>query len=751
MPPTNDRVRLSNIAISRLQEAMYNAGAALALSLQTDKETSIPNPTWQITDNTGRAGGKEYPDRITDSFRQGYALPFSFDYLQPHEAEAMFAYALGARDAGSVSLGQGVYRKTYYSSDARERPSCALGAQLSADSPVNKLLLYGAKCDTLTFEGARADRHPKISAEFKTSGKQKQAVFSENVLGSSAATSLTLGRAIEGPAAGGAPEAADRLDSVHRVLADVDGDGSYEEPVHVVAASDANPSVLTIVAPSREPYRVFLSDAGVKTDYSDAANSTTGGDVPVGLVFGQDYLYLGFRERIASFFVDVTAANAAVDAMVLEYWTGSAWAAVANLSDGTLSGGAALAVDGTVQFTMPTDWNRSYEGADGAHMSLFWLRMSPTAIDWTGSTTIAQIYGSPSLKADKVVRFEGTTYTDETADAANLLAGTVDLALTTTGYLYIGSLRPFGGLRVDLDGANVNAVTATFAAGTHYWNGSAWTALTPTDGTIATGKTLAQDGDITWTAPTASVKVAGNAAGAFATVMPSSIPGYDVGYHWIRLRPSASLTAGTAANSLRLLAKQVYYRCLYRARESLYLTEMATMPSEMSDESPLMNAMAQLLLGGKFDGANLERGFGFGCDLETFSLALANNHADGQSCWMGEGDGEYSDEMKRGDPENTITINRRLIDWLIQNGIQQGDYFSAHWEYIGDIIEGTNPPMRPRLVVHCDRCWYTEASVGQNEGRYTEDATIRVGQSDDWPAVVVVVENQDSVGFAVAA
>lgn len=63
--------------------------------------------------------------------------------------------------------------------------------------------------------------------------------------------------------------------------------------------------------------------------------------------------------------------------------------------------------------------------------------------------------------------------------------------------LLIGSHIPFAGVSVNV--VNTNSA-GTAAMGVEYWNG-AWGSITPTDGTFST-RTLAQDGNVTWTVPT---------------------------------------------------------------------------------------------------------------------------------------------------------------------------------------------------------------------------------------------------------
>lgn len=67
--------------------------------------------------------------------------------------------------------------------------------------------------------------------------------------------------------------------------------------------------------------------------------------------------------------------------------------------------------------------------------------------------------------------------------------------------LYVGSYVPFQGVDIDVDSTNSTTSVLTVM----YWNGSAWVDISDTDGTESGGATLAQDGQVTWTIPTAWV------------------------------------------------------------------------------------------------------------------------------------------------------------------------------------------------------------------------------------------------------
>jgi hypothetical protein len=112
---------------------------------------------------------------------------------------------------------------------------------------------------------------------------------------------------------------------------------------------------------------------------------------------------------------------------------------------------------------------------------------------------------SPRVKAVFVSADTGVTFTDYTDAARDGDASTVvDLSSfpVTTGYLYVlfdsrESFANYNGLAIDVVAANgtSSVLTCTYYKGT-------WAALSLTDGTISSGKTMAVDGSITWTAVT---------------------------------------------------------------------------------------------------------------------------------------------------------------------------------------------------------------------------------------------------------
>lgn len=120
--------------------------------------------------------------------------------------------------------------------------------------------------------------------------------------------------------------------------------------------------------------------------------------------------------------------------------------------------------------------------------------------------------------------------------------------------VYIASHMPLRGLYAEISQPNGNA--SVIAA--HYWNGSAWTSLTPTDNTISTGASLGLSaGTIVWTPPAAGAWVESTlveigtvlGTGPSFSKHPSTYRGY-----WLRLSWNAAFDANTRLSALYGLA-----------------------------------------------------------------------------------------------------------------------------------------------------------------------------------------------------
>lgn len=188
------------------------------------------------------------------------------------------------------------------------------------------------------------------------------------------------------------------------------------------------------------------------------------------------------------------------------------------------------------------------------HASLIaWNFLTAVVTRYALNPYIAVLFNNDALATDPV----------DNSDAANdgLSSTNVTVSALTTlalgGAIYIGSHVPFRGLRAVSVGANGNASVLTVK----YWNGTAWTDISASDGTATGGKTFAQSGDITWTVPTAWAK---QTLRAILQSLTTSIPcgqfSYDIiPLYWLRLEVSAVLSATVTMSSLMALNRSTAY------------------------------------------------------------------------------------------------------------------------------------------------------------------------------------------------
>jgi hypothetical protein len=173
------------------------------------------------------------------------------------------------------------------------------------------------------------------------------------------------------------------------------------------------------------------------------------------------------------------------------------------------------------------------------------------------AAVVAKIAKCPYLYVVKTAD-DLATATDYSTQAQDGLASTdVTLSglstLAAGDALFVGSWMPFRGVAVDVDAPNGDASVLTVT----YWDGSAWTDISATDGTDAAGDTLAVDGNVTWTIPSDWT------TGRLSQLLPASAAAFahaaTPNLYWTRWEFSAALDAATTLNSMTAMAPSTTY------------------------------------------------------------------------------------------------------------------------------------------------------------------------------------------------
>lgn len=165
-----------------------------------------------------------------------------------------------------------------------------------------------------------------------------------------------------------------------------------------------NYSTAVVLKVAYNPYLIVLKTAdslATVTDYSvEAQDGSTSTDVTLSsldTLANGDALWIGSHVPFRGVAVDVDAANGTASVLAGHYWDGNSVEAL-SVTDGSTSGGATFAIDGSITWTMPSDWAAaplSTIASPGADVrargeSLYWVRLS-VSVALDSSTTLNSI------------------------------------------------------------------------------------------------------------------------------------------------------------------------------------------------------------------------------------------------------------------------------------------------------------------------------------------------------------------------
>lgn len=230
-------------------------------------------------------------------------------------------------------------------------------------------------------------------------------------------------------------------------------------------------------------------------------------------------LYIGNVMPIENIKFYVETVNATIGILSVDYWDGSVFQAVSNLSDGTQTGGdTPFGQTGTVTFdsTQATARTSIREGVLG-----FWYRVQITNCDNT--TTISQctlgvpfqpiqdlydgiprqfvkVYlddDSESKFLDNTINVSRDEYFFDTATGGDTSTYMILSAMATADSIFVGSFERIQGFQAKFIPGDENETAATVIS-VSYWDGSAYQSLFVTDDTSQNSVSFAQNGFVTW-------------------------------------------------------------------------------------------------------------------------------------------------------------------------------------------------------------------------------------------------------------
>lgn len=155
------------------------------------------------------------------------------------------------------------------------------------------------------------------------------------------------------------------------------------------------------------PWVTVLTTTNNMTTFTDASDNAQDGSTSTDITLSSlpssaagGRIYLGSAVPVRGWVADVDAVNGTASVSTGEYWNGSAWTDL-SITDGTASGGATWAVDGTITFAVPAAWasdslvrilgltGKGPRGGTNAilYEELFWARLNAT-VAFDSATTL---------------------------------------------------------------------------------------------------------------------------------------------------------------------------------------------------------------------------------------------------------------------------------------------------------------------------------------------------------------------------
>jgi hypothetical protein len=248
-----------------------------------------------------------------------------------------------------------------------------------------------------------------------------------------------------------------------------------------------------------------------------AANNTRQTDNDIISIGSQKFWIVLTRRPIQAVKYYIKTANATAGAVTTgKVWNGSAFAAVSNPSDGTISGGISLAQTGIFSFDSTVGTAKPFHfGGYYAYAYLFEIDLGTAEIYhvtvdapwqdmvdiWDGvdrQPIVFEIYNGSEFE-------DYSSHVINASDSSNPIGAVFD-GLTTSAYAVIMFEERMSAINLAMlvGLVNTNASALTVA----YWDGSSYQSVTDTDGTDNGGDTLGKSGLISWNPPDPEDEVA---------------------------------------------------------------------------------------------------------------------------------------------------------------------------------------------------------------------------------------------------
>lgn len=172
------------------------------------------------------------------------------------------------------------------------------------------------------------------------------------------------------------------------------------------------------------------------------------------------------------------------------------------------------------------------------------------------------------------------------------------------------------------------------------------------------------------------------------------------------------------------------FKILYAPAETAWMT----FPARVT-ETPLRVSEMKFVLGGKYDGTTFSGGREMKAEINSIEHKLSNN---GAVEFSPGADGSFASRYFREGRDQTLSVNREFRDFIIQNYMDNNEYFGARI-----LAEGMEFDTGEKYSVELifPKLGVLNAAVSVDGKRIAEQGDFTVLQDDTYGSVIVNVKN----------
>jgi len=298
-------------------------------------------------------------------------------------------------------------------------------------------------------------------------------------------------------------------------------------------------------------YMMDDADGTNAKDYTDRATNSLNDSANIWTIDKavQEFMVVMTTRPIQALKIYVDSANSSTSTITLKTWTGSSWSADLVDTDGTTSGGKALAQTGIITLNSHTYGTAKAKHFKEVYLYAYLIELSNGSADlysvtadfgmqpisnvWDGvyrQPIQAEVYDDSASQWS-----DYTLHVNEESTTSAVVGMVLDAMEGGSSYDKDYILLMFedrlSGIKLQMSSGLVNTNASTMKV--YYWNGSTWIDLNAIDETSNSSKTLNETGTVYWTPPSVDSEFKytkfGNTGYAYKIAFSATLSGTESG------------------------------------------------------------------------------------------------------------------------------------------------------------------------------------------------------------------------------